>query len=104
MKQLLRVSEAARFLNISRARCYELARKGDFGRRIGFDPEQLENFLINGGFSFVVPSADGGHARFTWGSPRDTLRNSNPSAWNRTHSSLPRKPVRRGNDDSGAAQ
>ena len=64
MKQLLCVSEAARFLNISRARCYEFARQGhlpvvQLDRRIRFDPEQLENFLVNGGFSLAVPSAEG---------------------------------------------
>ena len=64
MKQLLRVSEAARCLNISRARCYELARKGHLlvvrlGSQIRFDPEQLESLLVNGGFSLAVPSAEG---------------------------------------------
>lgn len=64
MKQLLCISETARFLNISRARCYELARKGhllvvQLGSQIRFDAEQLENFLVNGGFSWAVPSAEG---------------------------------------------
>ena len=64
MKQLLRVSETARFLNISRARCYELARKGPLpvvrlGSQICFDREQLENFLAIGGFTLAVLSAEG---------------------------------------------
>ena len=64
MKQLLCVSETARFLNISRARCYELARKGHLlvvrlGSQIRFDAEQLQNFLVNGGFSLAVRSAEG---------------------------------------------
>ena len=85
MKQLLRVAEAARSLNTSRARCYEFAPKGHLsvvrlGRRIRFDPEQLKDFLANGGFRLAVPSAEERTCAIHVGlATRHTLRfNSHP--------------------------
>lgn len=53
-KTLLRVEEVAKRLNISVARCYELARQNvlpavRLGRQVRFDPDALDEFIRSGG-------------------------------------------------------
>lgn len=54
MQKLLRIEEVAEILGVSRARCYELARKGllpaiRLGRRLRVDPTRLDTWLAEGG-------------------------------------------------------
>lgn len=54
MATLVRVEEVAAKLGVSRARCYELIRKGllpavRLGRQLRVDPTQLDEWLRGGG-------------------------------------------------------